>query len=213
MIQKITALLAVITATTFAGRAQQLTYTETGGNISGSLNGVNFSDALWTITATADSSTATFYPVGGSIYAPVWALDVTPTLTITSGSTVLSATLTGWDIESRNYSAFNPPASSGVIMFSDANADGKTGVEQGSAAYTAGTSANFNNLQSTGTFTGTSDFDTGTFATSAGNLIVSSDSGQPGVFGITAAAVPEPSALSLSVLGCLGLLLRFRRSK
>ena len=212
MIKKSIATLAIITVAMLAAQAQQLSYTITGGNISGSLNGVGFSDATWKITATADPSTATFYPTGGPIYASVWAIFVTPTLTITSGSTILSANLSGWDIESRNYS-FNPPASAGAIMFANANADGRGGVEQDWAAYITGTSANFNNLQSTGTFIGTSDFDLQTFATSAGNLIVSSDSARPGVFDITSAVVPEPSALSLSVLGGFALLVRFRRSK
>ena len=207
------AILTVLAVTMLAAQAQQLSYTETGGNISGSLNGVGFSDATWTITATADSSTATFHAAGGSLYAPVWAIYVTPTLTITSGSTMLSATLSGWDIESRDYS-FNPPSTAGAIMFANANADGNTGVELDRAAYVTGTSANFNNLQSTGTFTGTSDFDTQTFATSAGDLVISSDSAQPGEFDISASnPVPEPSALSLSVLGGLGLLVILRRGK
>jgi hypothetical protein len=210
--KKYITILAVVSLTMLAAQAQ-LTYTETGGNISGSLNGVNFSDATWTITATADPSTATYYPAGGTIYAPVWSLFATPTITIISGSTTLSATLNGWDIESRNY-FFNPPSRVGAIMFSDLTVDGRQGVELDYAAYITGTSANFNNLQSTGTFTGTSDFDLQTFATSAGNLIVNSDSAQPGTFNITSAApIPEPSVLSLSVLGGLGLLVRFRRSK
>ena len=94
-----------------------------------------------------------------------------------------------------------------------ADADGNGGVEQGNAAYTTGTSANFNNLQSTGDFSGTSDFDTVTYATSAGDLIVSSDSGQPGTFDITITPVPEPSALGLAALGGLGVLAGFRRRK
>jgi hypothetical protein len=211
MMRKHVAILAVLAVTMLATQAQStFTYTETGGNISGSLNGTNFSDATWTITATADPSTATFYPATGGLYAPVWAIFVTPTLTITSGPTILSATLSGWDVESRDYS-FNPPSIAAAIMFADANADGRAGVEQDFAAYTTGTSANFNNLQSPGIFTGTSDFDNQTFATSAGSLIVSSDSGQPGIFNIS--SVPEPSTLGLSVLGGLGLLASFRRGK
>ncbi len=211
MIKRYFAILAVTTVTGLVAQAQQLSYTETGGNISGSLNGVNFSDATWTITATADPSTATFHTAGGSIYAPVWAIFVTPTLTITSGSTSLSATLNGWDIESRDYS-FNPPSAAGAMMFANANADGNTGVEMDRAAYITGTSADFNDLQSTGTFTGTSDFDTQTFSTSVGDLVISSDSAQPGKFDISSSnPVPEPSALGLSVLGGLCLLVRFRR--
>lgn len=206
------AILAAISATTLAAHAQQLSYTETGGNISGSLNGVSFSDATWQLTATADSSAATYYSVGGSIYAPVWALYVTPTLTITSGSTVFTATLTGWDIESRDYS-FGSPGTAAAIMFSAANADGNEGVEQGFSAYLSGSFDNFVNLQSTGTFTGASGFDGQTYSTSAGDLIITSDSGQPGTFNITAAPVPEPSTLCLSVLGGLGLLISFRRKK
>ena len=215
MTQKFLIILAVSTIAVIGAQAE-LTYTETGGNISGSLNGVGFLDATWTITATADPTTAMFYAAGannGDIYAPVWSIFVTPTITITSGPTILSATLSGWDIESRDYSAFNPPDTAAAIMFSNADADGNGGVEQGNAAYTTGTSANFNNLQSTGDFSGTSDFDTVTYVTSAGDLIVSSDSGQPGTFDITITPVPEPSALGLAALGGLGVLAGFRRRK
>ena len=69
MIKKYITILAVSTVTTMAVQAQ-LTYTESGGNISGSLNGVGFSGATWSITATANPSAATFYGVGGNIYAP-----------------------------------------------------------------------------------------------------------------------------------------------
>jgi len=216
MIRKAIATLVLGVVCAISAKATLLTYTETGGNISGSLNGTLFSGATWTITATADASAAGHYAVGGNgdtIYAPVWYLFVTPTITINWGANTRSATLTGWDIESHDFSAFNPPETAAAILFSNANADGNTGVEQGNAAYLTGTSDLYNNLQSPGTFTAPSDFDTATYATSAGDLVVNTDSGATGTFIIAPAVVPEPASIALTTVGGLGVLLALRRAK
>ena len=198
-------------------KAELLSYTLTGGLISGTLGGTPFTAANWTITATANSSAAQFLPqnsgTGGPIWAPVWYQTVTPAISIASGSSVLTATLTGtgqWFLESRDYSVFGPPNDGAIGFFYSL-----TGVEQGGGAYVAGL-IGFNNLQTTGTVSGQSGFDNGSegnlgFSTSVGQLFITSDTGAAGTF---VTAVPEPStyAMALAGLACGGYSM-FRRRK
>lgn len=193
-------------------KAGLLTYTVAGGKISGSLNGTSFSDADWSITATADSSSAQYLAVGGPIYAPVWYQSVTPTISIQDGLTVLSATLGGsgqWTLESRDYSIFGTPNDGAIGFFYST-----TGVEQGNGAYIGGL-IGFNDLQTAGNVSGDSGFDTQSYDTSVGTLVISTDSRAPGTYTAASSAVPEidpagmGSVLAL-VTGALGLLERRR---
>ena len=88
----IMAIAACILATPMVAKASTLTYTATGGLITGTLNGTPFTGATWSITGTADPTNV----VSGSVYAgfvPYNFLAMTPFLTITSGSSTLTATL------------------------------------------------------------------------------------------------------------------------
>jgi len=216
-------LVAILSPT--LSKAELLSYTLSGGLISGTLGGTPFTAANWTITATANSSAAQFLPensgTGGSIYAPVWYQTVTPAISIASGSSVLTATLTGtgqWFLESRDYSVFGTPNDGAVGFFYSRIGE----VEDGSGAYVGGL-IGLNNLQTTGTVNGQGGFDNGSggivgFSTSAGELVIASDTGAAGTF-VTVApevtAVPEIDPSSLGsvlalVLGSLGLLERRR---
>jgi len=212
MKKTILAIVLVAGLTSFAGISKGSTvykYTESGGNISGTLNGTNFSNASWSIMAEADPSNATYYPAGQNIWTPCYAItnfSYQPFITIKSGSNILTATLINFDIESRNYYFNTSPNEKAAIMFADVS----SGVEQGSAAYLTGNSSNFNNLGVIGTFLGISDFDKTTFHTSAGDLIITSDSGVAGTFQVST-AVPEPSTYALFGLGALALVVAYRR--
>lgn len=200
-------------------KAASISYTLTGGLISGTLGGTAFSAANWTITATTDSSAAQFLPQGGSIWAPVWYQVVTPVISIVSGSSVLTATLTGtgtgqWFLESRDYSIFGNPTYDGGLGFFYARSGE---VMDGNGAYVGG-QIGFNNLQTTGTVNGQSGFDSGNgptpgFYTSVGELLISSNTQAAGTFVPQVSTVPEPSS-HLAILGLVssGLLLRRRRT-
>jgi len=195
--------------------AANLTYSLSGGQITGTLGGTPFTNANWTITATADSSTAQFLAQGsngGAIWAPVYYQAVTPTITITFGSSVLTATLTEtgagqWFLESRDYSIFSDPNYTGAIGFFYAVSGI---VEDGSGAYIGGI-IGFNNLQTPGTINGTSGFDNGSgginyFPTSAGNLVITTGGNAAGTF-VTAGAASSASVPEESSVASLGLAL------
>ena len=207
------ALCLAVFASPSTARAELLTYTVTGGKITGSLGGTPFTNADWSITATANSSSAQYLPfVGGSdpIWAPVWYQLVTPTISIQNGSSVLSANLTGagqWTLESRDYSVFGTPNDGAIGFFYST-----TGVEQGSGAYIGGL-IGFNDLQTAGTVSGNSGFDILPYDTSVGTLLISSAGSDAGTYTAASAAVPEidpagMGAVLALVTGALGLLER-----
>ena len=194
--------------------AANLTYSLSGGQITGTLGGTAFTNANWTITATANSSTAQFLAQGsngGDIWASVYYQAVTPTITITFGSSVLTATLTAtgagqWFLESRDYSVFGTPNDGAIGFFYPVNGI----VERGNGAYMGGI-IGFNNLQTLGTINGTSGFDRGSgginyFPTSAGNLVITTVSQAAGTF-VTAGAASSASVPEESSVASLGLAL------
>jgi len=192
--------------------AANLTYSLSGGQITGTLGSTTFTNANWTITATADSSTAQFLPEDGvDIWAPVYYQAVTPTITITFGSSVLTATLTAngmgqWFLESRDYSIYGTPNDGGIGFFYAVNGI----VEEGNGAYIGGI-IGFNNLQTLGTINASSGFDGGSgginyFPTSAGNLFITADSHAAGTF-VTAGAASSASVPEESSVASLGLAL------
>lgn len=216
----LTAVIGIALLSPSPARATTLQYLATGGAISGTLGGVAFSNATWTITATADPSSAVHYnkgDLGGNIWAPVWSLSTTAQLSITSGTGTLTATLTGWDIESRDYSVFGT-ANASVNGFFNSFSDGNAGVEQGSGAYVQNNSAAnpsvFNDLTAVAAYPAGTGFDVLSYATSGGTLALSADSMLGGTFTISGASspVPEPAtgATLAAGLAMLGTVIRRR---
>ena len=77
-----------------AGLAMMV-YTATGSSINGSLGGTPFSDASWTLTATADEqlSSLTTIPAGPAGSFNLWSLPVSPRLKIETTAALFEADL------------------------------------------------------------------------------------------------------------------------
>ena len=128
---------------------------------------------------------------------------MTPAISIASGSSVLTATLTvtgtgQWFLESRDYSVFGTPNDGGVGFFYSRIGE----VAEGNGAYVGGL-IGFNNLQTTGTVNGQSGFDNGSggipgSSTSVGELFITSDTGAAGTFTVSGAS-PSPSRRSTRI--------------
>ena len=200
-------------------KAESLSYTLTGGLISGTLGETPFTNANWSITATANSSSAQFLQLSNEIWAPVWYQSVTPAISISSASSVLTATLSGdgqWFLESRDYSAFSTNERGIGFFFS------KAGVENGNGAYGQFFEFVLNDLQTTGTINGVSGFDTGAagdigFSTSVGQLFITSNTQAAGTFATSASAfttsAPEPGQVAASLLLLSGIGIYLWRKK
>jgi hypothetical protein len=209
---------ASMLAAPLAANASNLTYTATGGLITGTLNGTPFTDATWSITGTADPTTV----VSGTYFgvAPGNFLAMAPMLTIGTGSSTLQATLvtsgsTGEQVGvfSMDFNAFLTGVS--VDVFGYVYGDGSASVfgmgVEGSGLYF--------DLQSpfsgTGAQNGGID---GTYYTDIGLLNITSHNSQVATFTVSGgspSAVPEIDPNSLGsvlalVLGSLGLLERRR---
>ena len=213
----IMAIAACILATPIAAKASTLTYTATGGLITGTLNGTPFTNATWSIVGTGDPTTV----VSGTTFTglvPFNFLAMTPFLTIHSGSSTLTATLmtsgsTGEQVGalSLDFNTVVPGVS--AIVFSNVNGDGSTS-SYGMGVAGAGL---YTTLQSPFSGSGTQNNGiSGSYYTDAGPLVISSNSDQAATFTIVASAVPEidpttgSSALSL-VAGVLAMIEQRRR--
>ena len=200
--------LACLLASPLAANASTLSYTGTGGVISGSLNGTPFSNASWSITGTGDPTNV----VSGTLSdapAPYYFLAMAPQLTLrTDGGSTLSATLLAsgsngqMGVLSADYSFFSPGFA--ALVFYELNAPTGIGL-QGFGLY--------NNLQSPFVASATQIVGiNGTFNTSAGPLVITANNSEASSFSIT--AVPEPStvAMALAGLACGGYSM-FRRRR
>jgi len=85
--------LACMLAAPSAADASTLTYTATGGIITGTLGGTPFTDATWSITGTADPTNVVSGTSASIVAVPFHFLAMTPLLTITTGSSTLQATM------------------------------------------------------------------------------------------------------------------------
>jgi len=83
--------LASMLAAPSAADASTLTYTATGGIITGTLGGAPFTNATWSITGTGDPTNVVTGTYLG--FFPFNFLAMTPLLTITTGSSTLQATV------------------------------------------------------------------------------------------------------------------------
>ncbi len=176
-------LLACLAASDTA-QAGMRRYELSGGLISGTLNGVAFTNASWTISAEAD--TADIQYQAGEY--PVWYQIPTPTISIASGSSPLTANLTGdWSLQSRDYNA--AIANYASIYFVNSVIPG-----EGFGAYISGENI-LSNLSTIATYSAGSGFNYArTYTTDVGNLFIASTSYNTGSFTVSpGAAVPEPS--------------------
>ena len=84
---------ASMLASPSAADASTLTYSATGGIITGTLGGTPFTDATWSITGTADPTNVVTGTIVWLVPIPFNFLAMTPLLTITTGSSTLQATI------------------------------------------------------------------------------------------------------------------------
>ena len=202
-----------------AADASTLTYTATGGIISGTLGETSFTDATWSITGTADPAnviSGTSASPGGPI--PFNFLAMTPLLTITTGSSTLQATMVANGSIGQQVGVFSIDLSAdlsglGLDVFGYLDEDGSTfsnifGVA-GFGLYT--------DLQSP--FSGSGEqFTSSGFNTNVGLFDVSEFTDQGATFTVSGgspSSVPEIDPNSLGsvlalVVGSLGLLERRR---
>jgi hypothetical protein len=183
-----------------AARADMVTYTLTGGEITGTLNGTAFTNASFTMTATADPSLFASTTVSGLILLTQPAV---PTMTISG--------FAPFQITQANWGPFFVDAS----VFYYAGIGAYDGTLHGSNIAAAG--ALPSNLITGGSVSGSFGIEEATFSTSVGDLVITgqNDTGSR-TFTSVASAVPEidpagmGSVLAL-VTGGLGLLERRRR--
>ena len=220
-IRLIMAIAACILVTPVAAEASNLTYTATGGLITGTLNGTPFTNATWSITGTGNPANV----VSGTIYTGPYSLPynflaMTPFLTIQSGSSTLQATLvTSGSIGeqvgafSANLNAFQSGLTGDV--FSYLNGDGSFS----SLGMGAGGTGLYITLQSPFSGSGIQNAGSGTYSTDIGPMVISAHTGQAATFTVSGASpspVPEidpatfGSAFAL-LIGSLGLVERRAR--
>jgi len=84
---------ASMLAAPLAANASTLTYTATGGIITGTLGSTPFTNATWSITGTADPTHVISGTSASIVAVPFHFLALTPLLTITTGSSTLQATI------------------------------------------------------------------------------------------------------------------------
>jgi len=182
-------------------RAETMTYTATGGLISGTLGGVTFTDAAWSITATADTANITQGNFSAAI--PYYFLPASAVLTI-DGFSPVTFTSPNFGVFSGDYSIVLSP-NVALSGFADFNVSGNT---SGLAAYGFNI---FTDLATPVTLNAESSIANKdyTFTTSGGDFVISADTGAPGTFSVE--SVPEPSTCAL--LGVAGACLAFMRRR
>ena len=183
-----------------------LVYSAAGSSISGSLGGVVFADARWTLTATADETLSTLisFPGPGGMFQ-LWSLPVSPRVRIETLASVLEADLQPsnpfrWLALSGSFPVGPTPKIGFVYTTPSFQPETAAGVIQ--------VPGSFVNLQSPASFAGTSIFETNTFTTTAGPLVISASSPVAGVFRIDPVPTPLPV---LAVAGALSWSRRLRR--
>lgn len=190
-------------------QASNMIYTMSGGTFSGSLNGVSFTSATYSITATADPANV---QTGTFMGQPLYSLLATPSITI-NGFAPATLTASDWKVMSLDLN--NISAGESVVIFGQLLAntpDFELTFPNGSGLY--------NNFSTPATYNSQGDFAVGSgsnsLATSAGALLVTANSGTgTGVGVFTVVAVPEPSTYALTAIatGVMTYLARRRKAK
>lgn len=189
--------LAALTAGTLfllaapqAGQAL-LVYSANGSSISGSLGGVTFTDANWSLTATADEALVktTVFTMGPGTFNLQW-LPVMPRLKIETMASVLEADLLpGGNFRWLALSGLFPVPPSPKIGFVYTTAM----FQPETAAGVYGVPGSYVTLQSPISFTGPSVFEANTYPSSAGNLVITSSPEVQGTFRIEPTPGPLPA--------------------
>jgi hypothetical protein len=184
-----------------------LVYSASGAGISGSLGSASFSNASWRLTATANEalaqlSTFTVPPLGTF---QLWWLPAAPQLTIETPTSVLMADLLPsptlqWLVLSGRFPV-GPDPKIGFVFTTPTTFNPET------AAGVINVPGSFVNLQSPVSFSGSSIFESNTFPSSSGTLVIGSSSFVPGTFRIDPVPGPLPA---LAVAGAFSWSRRLR---
>jgi len=174
-----------------------VTYTLTGGKVSGTLDGVAFSNANITVTADADPSNFVLGTVGGF---PVLAQQAVTTVTIDGISPFVFLNPNFGPVLVDTTFVFGPGTGFGGFAFEDVALDDLKGLAALGAMPSFSGSVTING--SLGVTAGE------TFHTSAGDLIfanVGDDALATFSGEFTSSAVPEPTSMAIFGLGALGM--------
>ena len=175
------------------------TYTATGGQFSGSLGGVQFENADWSITATADTSDIllTTEDFASYEFLPTFA-----TITI-PGLSPATFTSPEFGVLAVDYHG-NIPDGQAAYGFVDLGRGGLAILSPDP----------YVSLSTVSLARGVSLANGSTYATSAGDLVITGDTGGPGTFTVSYehSSVPEASTMVLGVLSAVPLLLNRRRA-
>ncbi|MBM5816098.1 MAG: hypothetical protein FJ083_05775 [Cyanobacteria bacterium K_Offshore_surface_m2_239] len=186
-------------AAPLAGHAA-LVYSASGAGITGSLGSQPFSNARWRLTATANEALATLsnftIPTLGTFQ--LWWLPAAPQLTLETTSEVRVAELLPsptlqWLVLSGRFPV-GPDPKVGFVFTTPTTFNPET------AAGLIGVPGSFINLQGPANFTGTSIFESNTYPSSAGDLVISSSNFVGGTFAIAPVPGPFPA---LAVAGAV----------
>lgn len=201
----IAGIIASLTAT--KSQAADLIYSMSGGTISGTLNGVAFTDATYSVTATADPANIQSHTVLGVV--PSTYLLATTTMTIDGFDPVIFTDAL-FGVASANINAVS--SGNSLIGFgTQLGSDSSTGfgpVGAGSPLLLSEPGSFSGDLI---TFTGLVSPGNATWATTGGTLVISSAGG---IATLAITPVPEPSTilLGVSAAGLLAFTAR-RRTK
>ena len=213
--------LASMLAAPSAADASTLTYTATGGIITGTLGGTPFADATWSITGTGDPTNVVSGTVSAGPYnIPFNFLAMTPLLTITTGSSTLQATIVTTGSTGQQVGVFSLDYTSivgngnGLDGFGYLEGDGST-IETIRGVFGSGL---YIDLQSPFSGSGIQAASTNDLNTNVGLLVVSAFADRASTFTVSGgspSSVPEIDPNSIGsvlalVLGALGLLERRR---
>ena len=182
-----------------SAHAAVATYTLSGGKISGTLDGVSFSDADFTITADADPDN--FVP--GLVFG-------FPLLSQPGVSTMTIAGFTPFQITNANFGPFLADVSA---FFGPGTGYGGFAFQVSANELTGITALGpLSSLSSNATVTGPLVGSSAALTTTVGDLVFTAYKGTGTFSGeFPSSAVPEPTSMAIFGLGALGMAYRARR--
>jgi len=187
-----------------SANAAVATYTLSGGTIDGTLDGVSFSGANFTITADADPANFVLGFLPGPVPIPILSQPATSTMTIV-GFATFKITTANFGPFLADFSAFAGPGFAfGGFGFDIDTPNGGGFAASGLVPSLSG------NVTVTGGLTLSEDV---IFTTDAGDLVVTSFDNNGAMYTgeFPSSAVPEPTSMAIFGLGSLGMAYRARR--